>query len=128
MSMEDSQDATDDVAATETPDAASPGRQVIEDDLDDDRSEPDDELESQAMIDTQVVNDLKVIDVAEFDDTHCLVELSMRVKGHPLLCGYPRDSCTTQTQGAPTVVQQKRSPGYVPTAAKRQTYGSGRGW
>jgi hypothetical protein len=64
------------------------------DDSDDDLSEPDEDLTSQATDDTQVVSDLNVQGMAAFDETRCLVELSQKVKGHALLCGHLRASCS----------------------------------
>jgi hypothetical protein len=59
-----------------------------------DLSEPDEELTSQGTDDTQVVSELNAQGMAHYDDAVCLVELSQRVKGHALLCGHPRSSCT----------------------------------
>jgi hypothetical protein len=64
-----------------------------EDESDDDLSEPDEELGSQGTEDTQVVTDLNVQGMAAFDDTRCLVELSLKVKGHSLLCGHLKATC-----------------------------------
>jgi hypothetical protein len=60
---------------------------------DNDESE-DDDLGSQPTVDTNVVSDYKAAGLALYDHTRCLVELAMKVKGHPLYCGYPRQSCS----------------------------------
>jgi hypothetical protein len=32
--------------------------------------------------------------MALFTEAHCLVELTQRVKGHPILCGHPKETCS----------------------------------
>jgi hypothetical protein len=64
------------------------------DESDDDLSEDDDDLGSRGTDDTQVVSDLNVQGLASFDATRCLVELTQKVKGHAILCGHLRASCT----------------------------------
>jgi hypothetical protein len=39
------------------------------------------------------VDELNVVGEAHYDDSRCLVILTTPVKGHELLCGYPKESC-----------------------------------
>jgi hypothetical protein len=65
----------------------------VDEESDEDPSEDDEEEKSQDTIDTQVVEELNVVGQALYDDTRCLIGLSLKVKGHQLYCGYPKRSC-----------------------------------
>jgi hypothetical protein len=87
-----------------------------DDDSVDDTSESELENRSQDTADTTVVDKLKVVGQASYDDSYCLVILAARVNGHELFCGYPKGSCPrpkhgilckrADQQGTPGIYQQ----------------------
>jgi hypothetical protein len=85
---------------------------IEEDDVesDDDLSESGVEERSQGTADTVVVDDLPMIGQAHYDDTRCLVILSMKVGGHELYCGYPRGSCPRRKHKELQLAPERRSP------------------
>jgi hypothetical protein len=76
------------IRALRTPDIAE-----NEEELDDDESESGDE-KSQETADTVVVDTLKVIGLADYDKTCCLITLSQTVQGHTIYCGHSKASCS----------------------------------
>jgi hypothetical protein len=63
------------------------------DESDDDESEDEEDEASRTTADTEVVSAFKVIGLGLCDNTRYLVELTQKVKGHHLYCGYLRHSC-----------------------------------
>jgi hypothetical protein len=101
--------------ARATPSDVPPVRSddLSDDESDDDVSEPDEDLTSQATDDTQVVSDLHVQGMGMFDDTRCLVNLSQKVKGHKIYCGHPREICPRRKyQELQTVSGRRGTEGY----------------
>jgi hypothetical protein len=47
----------------------------------------------QETADMVVVDALKVIGLADYDETRCLIALSQTVQGHTIYCGHPKASC-----------------------------------
>jgi hypothetical protein len=68
---------------------------TVEDvDSDDDRSKEEADEALQGRADTKMVDELNVISQAHYDDSGCLVILSTQVKGHSILYGFPKASCS----------------------------------
>jgi hypothetical protein len=93
-------------------------RSTVESSDDSDVDESESELEDKSLgsDDTRVVDKLHCVGQANYDDTRCLVRLSLRVDGHALYCGHPRGTCprpkhkilqqVPERRGVPGIYQQ----------------------